>query len=81
ERALNLLRDHRDKLDAVAVRLMEIETLGRDEFLELMGEPQPPSSAGDTPSAPTGSRKVDVEDGQTDTDMPPAPLGTAPSPA
>lgn len=80
EKALTVLREHRDKLDAVAERLMEVETIGRDEFLELMGEP-PSEPDRDHPSRPTASASVeDVDDAQTDADRPPS-LGTAPSPA
>ncbi|MEW6580398.1 MAG: ATP-dependent zinc metalloprotease FtsH [Chloroflexota bacterium] len=81
ERALRVLRDNRDKLDAVAQRLIEVETLGREEFLALMGEP-PESEAPSRPSEPT-ALKVTGEPAkeEADGDMPPAPLGTAPSPA
>jgi cell division protease FtsH len=82
ERALAVLRDNREKLDALADRLMEVETIGREEFLELMGEIQPPESYDGTPSSPATSEAKEVGNGkQTDSDMPPAPLGTAPSPA
>jgi cell division protease FtsH len=81
EHALKVLRDNRDKLDAVAKRLMEVETIGREEFLELMGEPKPPEPSRDKPSEPKASAPRSIGDEQTDSDMPPAPLGTAPSPA
>jgi cell division protease FtsH len=81
EHALKVLHDNRDKLDAVAKRLMEVETIGREEFLELMGEPQPPEPSKDKPSEPKASAPRSIGDEQTDSDMPPAPLGTAPSPA
>lgn len=80
-RTLQVLRDNREKLDAVAERLMEVETIGRDEFLELMGDGQPPEEP-DAPSEPAQAEPSDVEGSEeTGTDMPPAPLGTAPSPA
>ena len=80
DQALKVLTDHRDKLDAVAERLMEVETINRDEFLEIMGDP--PEHTNNTPSEPTATARTDeTENGQTDSDMPPAPLGTAPSPA
>ncbi len=83
DKARKLLRENRDKLDAVANRLMEVETIGRDEFLALMGEPPSSGGEGDVPSEPTASANVeeDVDDEQTDSDLPPAPLGAAPSPA
>ncbi len=81
ERALEVLRENRDKLEAVAQRLIEVETLGREEFLELMGDP-PTSDDSDRSDAPTvTTKKVQEASEQTDSDMPPAPLGTAPSPA
>jgi len=80
ERALEVLRENRDKLEAVAQRLIEVETLGREEFLELMGDP-PTSDDSDRSDAPTvTTKKVQEASEQTDSDMPPAPLGTAPSP-
>jgi len=39
-RALELITKHRDKLDAVSNRLLEIETVDSDEFIELMGVPK-----------------------------------------
>ena len=82
ERALNVLRENRDKLDAVAQRLIEVETIGREEFLELMGEP-PASQDSSTPSTPSATPQADdpTQAEQTGNDMPPAPLGAAPSPA
>ncbi len=82
DRALTLLHENRDKLDAVAGRLVEIETIGRDEFLELMGEPPSHDDHDDIPDEPTASARADdLDDAQTDSDMPPSPMGTAPSPA
>ncbi|MCZ2098531.1 MAG: ATP-dependent zinc metalloprotease FtsH [Anaerolineae bacterium] len=81
-RALDVLRENRDKLDAVAERLIEVETLGREEFLELMGD-RPPGPASEPPGEPAARAEASAKgDGkQPDSDMPPAPLGTAPSPA
>ena len=80
ERALQVLRENRDKLEAVAQRLMEVETIGREEFLELMGEP-PEAPTPSRPSEPRPSGVLEAPEGKTDSEMPPAPLGTAPSPA
>jgi cell division protease FtsH len=77
ERALAVLREHRDKLDALAARLIEVETVNREDFLTIMGEP-PDKDTGAPPTAT--ARTKDNEGRQKDTDMPPAPLG-APSPA
>ena len=52
DRALTVLRDNRDKLDVLAERLIEVETIGRDEFLELMGEPPAPEPSNQQPSPP-----------------------------
>jgi cell division protease FtsH len=80
DRALDVLRNNRDRLDTVAQRLIEEETIGREEFLALMGEP--PESDSSTPAEPTATARTKDADGrQKDSDMPPAPLGTAPSPA
>jgi len=82
ERALGVLRENREKLDALAERLIEVETVGREEFLEVMGE-RPSGPASEPPSEPTELHESGMrEEGkQPDSDMPPAPLGTAPSPA
>jgi len=82
-RAMNVLQENRDKLDLLAQRLMEVETIGQEEFIELMdgAKPADPTDTPDAPNAPSTSRNADVEDEQTDSDMPPAPMGTAPSPA
>ncbi|MBW7955253.1 ATP-dependent zinc metalloprotease FtsH [Patescibacteria group bacterium] len=39
-RAKDLLTEHKDKLDKVSQRLLEIETIDSDEFVELMGVPK-----------------------------------------
>jgi len=81
-RALEVLRENRDKLDALAERLIEVETLGREEFLEVMGE-RPSGPASEPPSEPAARAESGAkpESKPADSDMPPAPLGTAPSPA
>jgi cell division protease FtsH len=47
DRAKAILAKYRDRLDAVAYRLMEVETLSRDEFEELF--PSPVEKNGGTP--------------------------------
>lgn len=37
KRTLNLLKDKRDAVDKVATRLLERETIGRDDMIELLG--------------------------------------------
>jgi cell division protease FtsH len=39
DRAKQVLAERRDRLDAVSNRLIEVETIDYDEFLQLMGEP------------------------------------------
>jgi cell division protease FtsH len=47
EQAKSILVRHRDKLDLIASRLMEVETIGRDEFEKLF--PLPVEKNGGTP--------------------------------
>ncbi|MEJ2353248.1 MAG: cell division protein FtsH, partial [Anaerolineales bacterium] len=42
--AKSIVNEYRDKLDAVALRLIEVETLTRDEFEELFPTPVPKTS-------------------------------------
>src|SRR5947199_4693635 len=37
-RAVQILTEKRDKLEQVALRLLEVETIDHEEFLELLGE-------------------------------------------
>jgi cell division protease FtsH len=55
DRARQILTDNRDKLELVTERLLEVETLSRDEFLVLMGE-EPEGNEGVQPG-----RKPDAE--------------------
>ncbi|WP_349258376.1 ATP-dependent zinc metalloprotease FtsH [Aggregatilinea sp.] len=81
ERALTTLRDNRDKLDALAERLMEVETIGREDFLRLMGEDEPPqASQPPTEHRSTPSSRPNVEGNEAD-DRAPGSLGPMPSPA
>ena len=54
ERAREVLKESRDKLDAIAERLLEVETLGRNDFLILMGE-EPEDDQGVTPEPTPGA--------------------------
>jgi cell division protease FtsH len=49
ERALHVLREHRDKLELLARRLLEVETVGGSEFYAIM------SGRAEELSAPTES--------------------------
>jgi cell division protease FtsH len=51
KRAHNALIDYRDKLDAVAQKLLEVETLSKDEFESIFPPPVPKKSG--TPSYAT----------------------------
>lgn len=80
EIAYDILVKNRDKLDAVAERLLEMETMGRNDFLILMGD-QPEEDQGvvakptpPEPPMPKGGLTTD------DPDMPP-PVGATPTPA
>ena len=64
----DLLQEYRDKLDAVADRLLEVETIGRDEFLEILGESplegsQPPA---ETPTPPEPGSQPTYPDAESD---------------
>jgi cell division protease FtsH len=59
ESALGILREHRDKLDLIAKRLIEVETLEGVDFEALMRGEQPPAeptNPGTPPAAPRPSR-------------------------
>ena len=49
DEARRILHAHRDRLDAVARRLLEVETIDAHEFLALMGE-SPPAAAARRPA-------------------------------
>ena len=44
QKALEILNQYRDKLDAVAIRLLEVETITRDEFEAIFPPPFPKKS-------------------------------------
>jgi cell division protease FtsH len=78
DEARRLIRENRNKLDLVAQRLLEVETIDGDEFLALMGETPPAKpSQPITPSTPiTGHQLPESDEGNNRPN-----LGTAPSPA
>jgi cell division protease FtsH len=45
QRSTEILTTYRDKLTAVARRLMEVETMDTSEFIALVGPPAPPTTA------------------------------------
>ena len=77
--ALEILRNNRNKLDAVSERLLEVETLNRNEFLILMGE-EPEEEDGIRPEKPRVEPPADPAGSTRDSEVPPK-LGSAPSPA
>jgi cell division protease FtsH len=82
-RAKELLIQYRDKLDDVAIRLLEVETIGREEFESIFPPPYPkkaysptPRSMPRSPSSESQKRKP-AEDSDTSPapkspDVPPA---------
>lgn len=85
ERAKKILLEQREKLDLIAQRLLEVETLSREEFLVLMGEnPDDFDESNRRKVAPPPSSKpsgeVRVEEPPIGADNPPK-LGSAPTPA
>jgi cell division protease FtsH len=51
EKARSILVEYRDKLDAVAKRLLEVETISRDEFESIFPPPLPKTSGTPVPMA------------------------------
>ncbi|MFN2126493.1 MAG: ATP-dependent zinc metalloprotease FtsH [Anaerolineales bacterium] len=51
EKAKHILSDYREKLDAVAKRLLEVETITRDEFEKIFPPPFPKTSGTPEPMA------------------------------
>jgi cell division protease FtsH len=78
QRALHILKNNRDKLEAVARRLIEAETIEAGEFAALIGEPKhrPAKQAPPHSTAPAGEAALD--DGLPPHMVPPSP---APMPA
>ncbi|GAB4547239.1 MAG: ATP-dependent zinc metalloprotease FtsH [Anaerolineae bacterium] len=74
ERALETITEHRDKLDAVAMRLMEVETIDAEEFVQMMGDSPLPRR-----KRPQMLPKGTTQPAQRDDSVP--PMIGAPSPA
>ena len=73
DRIKNLLAQNRNKLDAVVERLLEVETITQEEFLDVMGEKVRPEFDPYVPESAASDR--------SDGDEAAPNLGTAPSPA
>ncbi len=83
ERTKQLLLENRDKLELIAQKLLELESLDAEEFVALMEgrEAGTPSSATPAP-APRRQRETEVEEERkTDWNRPNLDLPPAPSPA
>jgi hypothetical protein len=79
-----LLLENRDKLDLLVQRLLEVETISQEEFLELIGEKPVPEPEVLYPSAnkravPAAPKEAPASDGSEDDRA--SRLGTAPTPA
>lgn len=82
DEAKRLVTENRAKLDALAERLMEIETVDAEEFLSLMQRtPQPASGSLLRPSTPVSRPTPNNNMPQKDDNSELKSLGQAPSPA
>jgi cell division protease FtsH len=81
DEARRILHENRDRLQLVAERLLEVETLDGDEFAALMGDvPAEKSNVSSTPSTPIGdATESSSPENRSGKDLP--TLGAAPSPA
>lgn len=76
DEARRIIHEHREKLETVARRLLEVETIEETEFLALMGEAKPPRpSLNQTPKAPATKASPQGTDENNDRKS----FGTAPS--
>lgn len=77
ETATNILVENRDKLERIATKLLEVESLEADEFVATVEgiESSEPSSHEDSPPEPTPSkpREKTEWDPPTSLDLPPSP--------
>ncbi|MDX1664596.1 MAG: ATP-dependent zinc metalloprotease FtsH [Candidatus Promineifilaceae bacterium] len=81
-RTRRILAENRDKLDLVAQRLLEMETLEADEFIALLEGTDPQSAPSQRdPQAPRPGQDRSRESGQSDWQRPNLDLPPAPSPA
>ena len=74
-----LLKENRARLDLIATRLLEVETIEQEEFLALMGAEQ--VRPGKAASGTTGEPATPKNKARSDENADHPPLGTAPSPA
>src|SRR5450432_128487 len=79
QRAKQVLEEKRDKLELIAQRLLEIETIDYEEFLELMGESA--HTVRKRENKDKGGAKPAQNASREEGNETPPKLGTAPSPA
>jgi cell division protease FtsH len=75
--AVQILTDHRDKLDLIASTLLEVETLEAEEFIALIEGNEPPASPPSVDKPPdTSSQEIGEQvewEPPSSLDLPPAP--------
>jgi cell division protease FtsH len=79
--ARRVINENRDKLEVVAQRLLEVETIDTEEFLALMGETMKSPKSNETPMPPSAAAKTQHENLLSDENNDLKSLGAAPSPA
>ncbi len=80
ERAKRILIEHRDKLDAIAQRLIEVETLSAEEFAAFFKEEEPQPETPPAPPQATPRQERSTPAGQ-EQETPGRRLDLPPSPA
>jgi cell division protease FtsH len=82
QRALQICRDHLDKLKAIANQLLELETLDAEQFRAIFVEDEGSVAEGDTSAQGDSSAEGNASE-EEDQDSPPrvVPPSTAPLPA
>ena len=83
DHAKQILTDNRDKLDLVAEKLLDVETLDADEFVALVeGNGRPPTpNAPQTESRPSSAESADDNEENKGWQSPSVDLPPSPSPA
>jgi cell division protease FtsH len=81
QRALDVLKDRREQLDAVAEMLLEVETLDADEFVAVIEGRLRPEDWDASGGSPTVTRKPGVEKERSSSTQPNPKLDMPPRPA
>jgi cell division protease FtsH len=79
ERTTHILLANRDKLELIASKLLEVETLEADEFVALIEGKEAPAETPGSNSAPEGSQSEPSK--ETKEWKPPSSLDLPPSPS